>query len=194
MANDIEKGTPAGRRRNVAFTRVDERLSNGRSNDGARVGAKRKGKHETVIGAKKLWRCSKCRQTFVTANLWHSCVNIPIDVHFEDAPLHLREAFDAFVNAARRNGRVVLRPVKTRIALQAYTRFAAVTVRLKDLACHVILDHGARSPPTLRVEKIGGVYLHAFILATAKDVDARVTELLAQAYAADQARHGQRFK
>lgn len=122
---------------------------------------------------RKLWRCPKCGQTFVAANLWHSCVNIPVDTHFENAPPRLREGFDAFVRAAEQNGRIVRRPVKTRIALQAYTRFAAVNVRVKDLACHVILDHGRQSPPTLRVEKIGNFYLHAFVLATPDEVDAR---------------------
>ncbi len=154
------------------------------------MSTKPKAKHETT--PRKLWRCPKCGQTFVTANLWHSCVNVPVDAHFEDAPPVLRKTFEAFVKAAERNGSVVLRPVKTRIALQANTRFAAVTVQKNALACHVILDHGTQNPPTRRVEKIGNVYLHAFSLAAPKDVDARVSDLLKEAYSADQRRHGRR--
>ena len=156
------------------------------------MGTKCKDKPEKSAGAHELWRCPKCGQTFVTANLWHSCVNVPVDAHFENAPPALRKTFDAFVKAAERNGPVTLRPVKTRIALQAYTRFAAVTVQKNALACHVILDHGTQSPPTRRVEKIGNVYLHAFSLAAPKDVDASVSALLNEAYSADQRRHGHR--
>jgi len=155
---------------------------------------KRKLKHAVAPTDAGLWRCPKCAQTFVTANLWHSCVNVPVDAHFKDAPAVLRKTFDAFVKAAERNGPIVLRPVKTRIALQAYTRFAAVTVQKNTLACHVILDHGRQCPPTRRVEKIGNVYLHAFALAEPKSVDACVRGLLAEAYAADQRRHGRRQK
>jgi hypothetical protein len=158
------------------------------------MSTKRKVKFETSPSARELWRCPKCGQSFVTANLWHSCVNVPLDAHFEDAPAILRKTFDAFVKAAERNGPVVLRPVKTRIALQAFTRFAAVTVQKNALACHVILDHGKQSPPTRRVEKIGNAYLHAFSLATPKDVDARVHALLVEAYDADQRHHGHRAR
>jgi hypothetical protein len=154
----------------------------------------RKTEREPASRATALWRCPKCGQTFVTANLWHSCVNVPLDAHFENAPPVLRITFDAFLKAAERNGPVVLRPVKTRIALQAFTRFAAVTVQKNALACHVILDHGVQNPPTRRVEKIGNAYLHAFSLAGPKDVDARVQGLLAEAYAADQSRHRHRHK
>jgi hypothetical protein len=156
------------------------------------MSTKRKAERDLASPRGALWRCPKCGQTFVTANLWHSCVNVPVEAHFENAPPVLRKTFDAFVLAAERNGPVLLRPVKTRIALQAFTRFAAVTVQKNALACHVILDHGMQRPPTRRVEKIGNAYVHAFSLASPKDVDARVRGLLAEAYAADQRRHGHR--
>jgi hypothetical protein len=137
-----------------------------------------------------LWPCPKCGQTFVTANVWHSCVNVPLDEHFSYKPPALRETFDAFVQAARRNGPVTLRSVKTRIALQANTRFAAVTPRKCDLHCHVILDHARQQPPVRKVEKVGNSYVHSFILAEPDDIDERVQQLLADAYDVDRNRHG----
>jgi len=137
-----------------------------------------------------LWACPKCGQTFVTAKAWHSCVNVPVEAHFKDKPAALRKAFDAFVRAAKRNGPVVLRSVKTRIALQANTRFAAVSVRKNDLACHVILDHATPRSPVRRVEKVGNSYIHGFVVAAPSDVDARVAGLLGEAYGVDRERHG----
>ena len=141
---------------------------------------------------KPLWACPKCGQTFVTAKVWHSCVNVPVDAHFEGRPDALRRTFDRFVATAEKNGLVVLRSVKTRIALQANTRFAAVTVRKNDLHCHVVLDHGRARPPVRKVEQLNSNYLHAFVLAAPAEVDARVAGLLKEAYAIDSKRHGAR--
>ena len=139
---------------------------------------------------RSLWQCPKCGQTFVTANVWHSCINVPLDVHFEGKPPGLRKSFDALVKAARAFGTVTLRPVKTRIALQANTRFAAVTPRKSDLHCHVVLGHGTPRPPIRRVEKVGNSYVHSFVIATPADVDTRVKDLLGEAYRLDSERHG----
>jgi hypothetical protein len=140
--------------------------------------------------AKPLWACPDCGQTFVVPKVWHSCVNVPVDAHFEGKPAALRETFDKFVELAEKNGPVTLRPVKTRIALQANTRFAAVTVRKGNLACHVVLDHGAVRPPVRKVEKLGNNYVHAFVLARPADADSRIAGLLKEAYAVDRKRHG----
>jgi hypothetical protein len=147
-------------------------------------------KSKSAPKRRPLWACPKCGQTFVTANVWHSCVDIPIEWHFAERLPSLRETFDAFVAAARKNGPVTLRSVKTRIALQANTRFAAVTPRKNDLHCHVVLDHGDVRPPVRKVDKVGNSYVHVFVLAGVADVDARVEYLLSEAYAVDRRRHG----
>jgi Domain of unknown function (DUF5655) len=147
----------------------------------------------TTTGAtkpKSLWACPKCRQTFVTPNVWHSCVNVPVDTHFQDKPPVLRATFDKFVKLAENNGPVTLRRVKTRIALQANTCFAAVTVRKADLHCHVVLDHGQMRAPVRKVDKLNNNYVHVFLLATPANADARVASLLKEAYAVDRERHG----
>lgn len=106
----------------------------------------------------------------------------------------MREAFDAFVDAARQNGAVSLRPVKTRIALQTFSRFASVTVRKAHLACHVVLDHGKARVPVRKIEKVGTSYVHSFALSKPADVDAQVRKLLKEAQEIDRRRHGSRLK
>lgn len=141
---------------------------------------------------KALWTCPKCGQTFVTAKVWHSCVNVPVATHFEGKPPALRETFDKLVALAEKNGPVTLRPVKTRIALQANTRFASVTVRKNDLHCHVVLNRGNARPPVRKVDKLNNNYAHVFILTAPADADSRVAGLLKEAYAVDRKRHGAR--
>jgi uncharacterized protein DUF5655 len=109
-----------------------------------------------------------------------------------DRPPLLRETFDAFVDAAKRNGAVSLRPVKTRIALQTFSRFASVTVRGTFLACHVVLDHGNARRHIQKIEKVGTSYVHSFTLSKPADVDAGICELLKEAQEIDRRRHGRR--
>ncbi len=52
-----------------------------------------------------MWRCPVCGQTFVTRNMPHSCLVVPLDEHFDGRPPELRAAFDALVAAAEANGR-----------------------------------------------------------------------------------------
>jgi Domain of unknown function (DUF5655) len=152
--------------------------------------ARPKARNPRAPRKRALWECPKCAQTFITANTWHSCVRIPVDAHFEGKPAALREIFDAFVAATERYGAVTLRPVKSRIALQAFSRFASVTVRNNDLACHVILDHGDARPRIRRVEKVGTSYIHAFTLSRVADVNGEIRKLLEEAQQIDRRRHG----
>ena len=162
--------------------------------DSTSPAGKRKRAKDATAQARGLWTCPKCGQSFVTANIWHSCVNVPLDAHFEGKPPHLRKMFDALVAMAERNGRVALRSVRSRIAIQAYSRFASVTVQKSSLMCHVILDHANARDPIRRVEKIGNAYLHQFKLAAIADVDARIGALIDEAYAIDSRHHGHRAR
>ena len=53
-----------------------------------------------------LWTCPRCGHRFVTANIWHSCVNVDLDGHFAGKPPILRETFERFADLARACGPV----------------------------------------------------------------------------------------
>ena len=146
----------------------------------------------TAKTTKPLWTCPRCGQTFVTENLWHSCAVVPLNRHFGSSPPELRRAFDRIVALAQKNGPIAVRPVKTRIALQANTRFASVTVRKKTLTFGVILDHAKARPPVTKVEKFGKVYGHYCVIENPTQVGAGVARMLREAYALDRKRHGPR--
>ena len=156
------------------------------------MSTKRKAERDLASPRGALWRCPKCGQTFRDREFVALLRQCSGRRAFRKRASRLAQDVRCICAGGRTERPVLLRPVKTRIALQAFTRFAAVTVQKNALACHVILDHGMQRPPTRRVEKIGNAYVHAFSLASPKDVDARVRGLLAEAYAADQRRHGHR--
>jgi hypothetical protein len=130
----------------------------------------------------RMWRCPVCGQTFVTRNMPHSCQVVALEEHFSGRPPVLREAFDAFLAAARENGPVTVNATKSRITLQVRMRFAAVEPRRDHLRAHLVLKREIEHP-RLTVEHLEPhYYLHRFTLAGPADVDAELTTWIAEAY------------
>jgi hypothetical protein len=46
------------------------------------------------VAKRPLWKCPECGHSFVTRNLSHSCVRVPMSAHFLDAGLWLRRKAD----------------------------------------------------------------------------------------------------
>ena len=129
-----------------------------------------------------MWRCPVCGQTFVTRNMPHSCQVVALDEHFDNRPAALREAFDAFVAAAREHGPVTVNATKSRITLQVRMRFAAVEPRRDHLRAHLVLKRRIEHP-RLAVEHLEpDYYLHRFTLTGPADVDDELTAWVAEAY------------
>src|SRR4051794_18151563 len=73
-----------------------------------------------------LWTCPRCGQPFVSPHMPHSCAVVPLEEHFARSEPAVRAAFEALLAAAREHGPVTVNVTKSRIALQARGRFAAV--------------------------------------------------------------------
>ena len=130
-----------------------------------------------------LWRCAKCGHRFVTRNLWHSCGRYHLADHFRGKPAALRETFDCYVAAARRNGPVTVYAQKTRIVMQVRVRFAGAVVRKGWLDATMWLKRRVTHPRLVRTESFRDVdYVHHFQLRVPGDVDASLVKLLAEAY------------
>lgn len=134
-----------------------------------------------------LWRCPKCGHRFVTRNIWHSCGHYRLADHFRGKATALRDTFDCYVAAARRNGPVTVYAQKTRIVMQGRVRFAGAVVRKNWLDATMWLKRRITHPRLVRTESFGNVgYGHHFHLRVPDDVDASLVKLLAEAYAIGQ--------
>ena len=130
----------------------------------------------------KLWACPRCGHRFVTRNLWHSCVRIPLRTHFAGARATLRPAYRAVLAAARRAGPVRAYAQKTRIVLQARVRFASVIVRAGSLDLGLWLRRRVEHPRMIRTESLGrlGFGVH-FRVAAPGDIDSALRALIREA-------------
>lgn len=133
--------------------------------------------------ARPLWTCPRCRHRFVTRNLWHSCVRIPLRTHFRGRAAHLFPTFQAWVRLARSCGPVTVYAQKSRIVIQARVRFAGAVVRTGYLDATLWLKRPIRHPRLRRLESYGsqgwGAY---FKLESPDDIDAALGRLMREAY------------
>jgi hypothetical protein len=138
-----------------------------------------------------LWACPRCGRAFAARNQTHTCRPLgSLDEHFAGKPPEIRAIFDRVVELAERNGAVTVLPERTRIALQARMSFAALQPRRACVDGHVVLARRLESPRFRRIETFGPRnHLHAFRLASLREVDDEVAGWLAEAYEVGMQRH-----
>jgi len=137
-----------------------------------------------VTAKRELWTCPKCGHRFVTANLWHSCGQHELDDHFRGKPLTRRDTFDAFLDSVSACGPVTVYAQKTRIVCQVRVRFGSAFVRRRWVDVALWLRHRVDHARLVKVESFGpSVFMHVFRLESPSDVDVRLREHIAAAYA-----------
>ena len=130
-----------------------------------------------------LWRCTRCGHRFVTKNLSHSCVRVPLRAHFRGKPPHRKQTWNAWVATARGCGPVTVYAQKTRLVIQARVRFAGAVVRGSYLDAGLWLRRRVEHPRLRRVEDFGVLgYVHHFRLENPTDIDAPLRTLMQEAY------------
>jgi hypothetical protein len=140
-----------------------------------------------------MWRCPVCGQTFVTRNMPHSCLVVPLEAHFAGRE-QLRPVFDAFVTAARANGPLTINATKSRITLQVRMRFAGVELRRDHLRAHLVLMRPIEAD-RLQIEYLPPrYYLHRLRLARPEDVDDELRGWVAEAYRVGEQQHVRRSR
>jgi hypothetical protein len=80
------------------------------------------------MAQRPLWTCPRCGKSYVTRNMWHSCVVVPLESHFVGRP-RARERYDAVLSFLEADGPITVSVSKTRIELMTRARFAGVRVR-----------------------------------------------------------------
>ena len=133
------------------------------------------------IATRPLWTCPRCGNRFVSRNLWHSCVVVPIDDHFRGRP-RARQLFDSYLTAVRSLGPVTVVSSKSRIAFMTRVRFAGCQVRKDWLLAAFWLVRQVRSPRFSKVESLGPrIWLYHFPIRDESDIDDEMMAWMAEA-------------
>lgn len=136
-----------------------------------------------MTAKRPLWKCPKCGHSFVTKNLWHSCVRVPLVAHFRGKPPERRKTFNRWLETARACGKVMAYAQKSRITIMARVRFAGAVVHASYVDAGLWLRRKADHPRLRRVEDFGRLgQVHHFRLERPEDVDAALEALMREAY------------
>ncbi len=186
----LADGFKVGRREHLK-----QRLASGRRRMG--MGAQQVGqplRQAFVDTSRPLWRCPKCGNYFVSRNLAHSCVRVPLAKHFQGCDPVVRRTFDALAAALKRAGPIRIVSSKTRITFMVRMRFAGVHPKKHVLQGGFALLRPARHRALERVYQFPGTRLdsHAFRLTHPEQIDAGFRALLAEAYQVGAQKHLER--
>ncbi|HXE74939.1 MAG TPA: DUF5655 domain-containing protein [Candidatus Xenobia bacterium] len=149
-------------------------------------------RHVFVDTSRPLWRCPKCGNYFVSRNLAHSCVRVPLAKHFAGCDPSVRQTFDALLAALRRAGPIRVVSSKTRITFMVRMRFGSVTPQKRALPGGFFLTRPARHPLLKPGLTYGGLHGYRFRLTHPQQIDASLRALLAEAYQVGAQKHLER--
>jgi len=134
--------------------------------------------------AKPLWTCPDCGHQFVTRNIWHSCVNYPLEKHFERKSPEVIALYHRYLSLIEKFGPVTVEPKKTGISFLVRVRFAGAVLRKKWLEARIWLKHPVEHPCLRRIEKVGARdYIHYFRIVSIGDMDGSFISFLRESYA-----------
>jgi hypothetical protein len=130
-----------------------------------------------------LWTCPKCRHRFVTRNLSHSCVNVPLADHFVGKDPGVRRTFNAWRQLAKDCGPVTIYAQKSRIVFMVRVRFAGAMTHRTWLEGTLWLKRRVSHPRMHRLMDYGnlGFGLH-LKLTSPDDIDSSLAKLMREAY------------
>jgi len=133
------------------------------------------------VGRRAEWSCPECGRRFANRNQSHACGGWTLDALFAPYPPLSRALFEALLKRARSCGPVRLHPAKTRVGIINRMTFAAASPRRYGLRAHVVLRRRVDSPRFVRVDRVGGCFVHVFELRTEGDLDGWLTDLIHEA-------------
>lgn len=129
-----------------------------------------------------LWICPRCGKSYVTRNLWHSCVVVPLDDHFAGRAA-AEKLFADLLSAMESEGPVTVSVSKTRIELMTRARFAGVQVRRDWLRLAFWLKREIASPRFARVDHYRSDHVYQLVLRDSRQLDDELLGWLREARA-----------
>ena len=146
------------------------------------------------MSLRPLWTCPRCGKQFVNPNSYHSCLNWPLERHFEGKG-NARELFDAFRAAVESTGPVTLVSNTTSLGFMTRTRFAGCQPRKDYLSAAVWLKRRFSSPKVRRIDQYGPHdFVIRFDIKSPADIDDEVRSLIAEARLVGDQRHEQQAR
>lgn len=131
------------------------------------------------------WTCPSCNRQFARNRQSHDCAPaMTLEEYFSSGPLHEKPIFDAVMSYVEKLGPVHVEPVSVGIFLKNPRCFAQLRPKDKWVALWFSLPRKVTHPTiTRKVVQYQGRFHHVANLRSPEEVDDRLGEYLAEAYA-----------
>lgn len=130
-----------------------------------------------------LWRCPKCGERFITANMWHTCGRFTLKDLFSRSEPSVQRLFRRFARMVRACGPVRMIPQKSRVVFQVRVRFAGCQPRKSYLVCSVALPRRVENPRFTKITPYGRYFVgHQFHIHRETELDEEVQSWLHESY------------
>jgi hypothetical protein len=132
---------------------------------------------------KPLWRCPKCGERFITANIWHACGRFSLEALFAKSEPHVLKLFRKFARMVRACGPVRTIPQRSRVVFQVRVRFAGCYPRKSHLLCSIALPRKLNSRRIVKINEYAPHFIsHQFRIHSAEECDAEIQSWLRESY------------
>lgn len=132
------------------------------------------------MAQRPLWTCPRCGKSYVTRNMWHSCVVVPLESHFVGRP-RSRALYDAVLHFLEADGPVTVSVSKTRIELMTRARFAGVLARRDWIWLTFWLKREIKSPRFDRIDAYGRDWVYQIRVRDVAQLDEELRAWLREA-------------
>ncbi len=137
-----------------------------------------------------LWTCPECGNTFVIANMWHSCGRFELDALFERSEPQVIGLYRQFEALVRSVGEIKVIPQKTRISFQAQVRFIGVYPRKNYFLAGFWLKEERTGDRFRKIEQYGPHdFVHQVEIHSEDDFDHWLLGLIREAFKVGERRH-----
>lgn len=139
---------------------------------------------------KPLWRCPKCGKTFITRNIWHSCMRYDLEALFARSSPNVLRVYKHFARMVRKCGPITINVQKTGISFQVRVRAIGCVPRKDHLRIGFAFSRPRAHPRFVKVESFTPTFhAHWIRVHAEEELDAEVAGWVRDAYQRAAQRH-----
>ena len=126
-----------------------------------------------------MWRCPICHKEFKNENQTHSCVNIPVEEHFQHKPPELKIIFDALMKDIALFGEMKMNSIRKSIQIKNKSAFMGLNIKKDHIELEFFADYVINAPriqKTLTLSK--NRIVHYLCLSSKEEIDEELLQWL----------------
>ena len=130
-----------------------------------------------------MFTCPDCNRKFKHKNQPHSCVVLPVDIHFENKKPVIRKIYNKIISSIKSLENISISSTPGAIIISSKSTFLAVKPKKEKVIIEFLLDEPSDDKIVKKIVKVSARrYAHFFHLKSPGDVNMNLIHLLKYSY------------